>query len=245
LAATAARVQAGSAPGAALAEQFPEFAAIFEDGPTLPDRIERVGAMCLRRHGLARRVSVASAYPMALATGLLVVCGALWWAEYVSHQAFEGRAGMNGQHQLFGVAVAVFVLTLWGWLRRRPPIWLRVLPGGRVWALSAAADYLAVYALQRDPFGADHAPEAARVGAGEMPDNTLVGPILAVAESAPNPLQALNDAVERLDVAAAAETRRLALTLSTGMLLMVALGLAGLAWGELYHPLIYMSGAGL
>lgn len=243
LPAVATRVQAGAGLGEALGAAIPDCAHILQDGPTLPDRIERIGALSLRRNGLQRRIDAASAYPMVLALGLLVISATLWWAGEMSFDAFEGTAGMLSQNLILGGGIGVFVLTLWGWFRRRPPIWLRVLPGGKVWAFAGAANDLAFYALLRDPNGGDHDPAAARAQVGDV--SPVLAPILAVAEAAPDPSAALHDAVARLDDAAARETRRLVMTLSTGLLLLVALGLAALAWSGLYHPIFMLSGSGL
>lgn len=239
LSAVAERVRGGAGLGAALADALPEFAPMLQDGPTLPDRVERIGALNLRRSGLARRLAVASAYPMTLAVGLLCVCVALWWVRRPANAAFEGMVDMRSQLGWLAVGVAVFIAAVWGWIRRRAPIGMRFLPGGRVWALCAAADYVASYALHRDPLGGDRDPAAARASMGPVPDD--VAPLLAVAEAAPDPLQALNDAVERLELAASQQARHLALTLSTGLLLVIALGVVGLAWSGLFTPVFTAS----
>lgn len=250
------RLAAGLTPAAALAEALPAFAPHLTTGDaTLPDRLDRLSEACVRRYGLARRLRAVSAYPLVMALGLLVIgvgvfLGDVWGREALFSELGAPIRAPLGPALLGGIAVIVFLLGLLGRITRTPPIWLRLLPGQRVYGLSAAADLLAQYALHRDPALGDRGPEgaaqalalpSAEAGLGAR-GAAFVVPMLRLAEAAPRPAEALRDAVERLDLAADRAARHLAASTATVLLLAIALGVLALGFSSIFRPLFEMAG---
>ena len=238
------RTAAGMDPGAALGEAIPDLAPLIGVGDArLPDRLTRLARVCARRYALSRRLRAASAYPAVLAVGLIVVAGAIWWAQRRAEQVFAMELNTWAWSAIPVVSVgfaAVIALATAAALRwGEAPIWVRVFPGARVYALSKAADFLAVYGLYRDPTIADLAPQQAaeRVGDAEAALQARgAASMRALADQAPDPAAALSDAVNRLDRQAAHAARRLAMSMSAALLIIVALGVLGLGLSGVYMP---------
>lgn len=249
------RIASGHDPAAALAEALPGFAAALKTSDaSLPDRLVRLSATCVRRYGLARRLRAVSVYPFVMAIGLLVIAagvylGDLWGRENLYVEIGTMMPPAVGPITLGAVAIVVFALGVFGFVRRTPPIWLRVLPGQRVYGLSAAADFLAFYAVHRDPTLGDlDAAAAAKALGAESAEAGLVArgagfvvPMLYLAEASDAPGRALHDAVTRLDAAAARAARHLAASTATVLLVAIALGVVALGFSALYQPVFQLA----
>lgn len=238
------RAAAGMDPAAALGEALPQLRALIgESDAALPDRLDRLATVCGQRYGLARRLRAASLYPLTLVVGLVVVAGAVWWAQRQAEQvmAVELAAyrALYAPWLLIGLAALMVGLTAWAMRGARVPIWVRAFPGSRVFPLSEAADFLAIYGVYRDPALADLSPtEAARRAGLSGVEPPMLATIRALADAAPDPGEALRDAVERLDQQAALAARRLAMSMSAALLIVVAIGVLGLGLSGAYLPVL-------
>lgn len=247
----AQRVGAGMDVGAALSTAIPGLAPFIGPGDVrLPARLDRLARVCARRYALARRLRAASAYPAALAVGLMVVAGAVWWAQREGERVMAMELGSWASTITASIYVAVAAgVAIWTAValrRGEAPLWARVFPGAQVYTLSKAADFLALYGLYRDPAFGDLPPQEAaeRVGAGSA-EAALRAPgaasMRALADQAPDPSWALRDAVERLDTLAAGAARRLAVCMGAALLIVVALGVMGLGLSGVYQPVFNLT----
>lgn len=166
---TAAATRDGAAPDRALSEAFPQFASLLAGaGIALPSRLSLLGEHLLHSHTLTRRLAAVAAYPAVVAAGagvILIVLNVTY--ELMLDLMMETQVPLN--HVLlsfFSVLMAVVVIfltvttVLASW-KGAVPLWVRLLPGGKMWELMASARFLNLYALHRDPAGGGLEPEAA------------------------------------------------------------------------------------
>jgi len=171
----AAATEDGMAPDRALSRAFPQFGSMISGaGIALPARLAQLGEHLQRTHVLTRRLSAMAFYPAAVAVGAVVLAIALKVAfNLLLDLMASSWAGPN--HVLLSfffwlmlvIAAILCLTTAFATVRGVAPLWVKLLPGGKMWELMATARFMALYALHRDPEGGGLGPVEALAASSE------------------------------------------------------------------------------